>query len=299
MAMRVVDSNRYALISSQFQENRKRLEEAATAVNTGKLVNKLSDDPIALQRSIRNQREEADLTQYSSTLNRLDNRYKTYETKITEAYDVLSQLKSTMVALANPRPSEDVRQQMTVEIQQAREHLLALANAQEEGQYIFSGARTDVQAYLADGTYQGDSNELSVDILPSIKAELNLTGEALFGGAGIPGGINVFAWLNDFENDLASQSPSAAVADNLDQVDQAIEQAIHEETTVGVRLSRLEISKDTLSRLEVNLADKRQNFEDADYVTAITEFNAQQYALEASLQVNSQLLQPSLLNFLR
>jgi flagellar hook-associated protein 3 FlgL len=297
--MRVTDASLFRIIQQRVQSAQQNLQNAATPVTTGKIVNSLEDDPLVLQKMLRHDREEADLAQYKSTQSRQISKYGAYETAVEETYQILVGIQTTMVQLSNPHQPEDVRNQLTGELTQMREHLLSIANTEQEGQYIFAGARTDVPAYDDNGVYQGDDLELQVEILPGIKMEGNMTGQALFGGVGINNGENVFATIDSVLGGIASGDPQTAIQNHLDQMDQLINQTAMVRTQVGVRLSRLELAQSTISQLELTLAEKRQNFEDVDYVTALTDYKAAEYSLEATMQASGNLIKPTLLDYLK
>jgi len=64
-------------------------------------------------------------------------------------------------------------------------------------------------------------------------------------------------------------------------------------------LSRVEIATGTINSLKMNLAAKRQNIEDVDYMTAITDFKEAEYAFEATKQISGAMFKPTLLNYIR
>ncbi len=296
--MRVADKVYYTLMQRQVQQSRKRLADASMVVSSGKKVNDMADDPLTLQRSMRNATEEANLDQYTSNQAHLTARYSLYEEQFNEAYDLLTNLKSVMVALSNPVNVDDAREELLNELKHTEEQLQAVVNAQDSGQYIFAGGRADQPAFDDLGIYQGDSLENQVEMLPNVNMDANITGERAFAGVGVDGGVNVFEVIANIRTMLET-NPQEAALENLDGVAQAIEQVIQEQMRVGVGLSTLQSAEYTLENLKLSLVEKRQNFEDADYVTAITEYQAQEYALNASLQVNSDLLSRSLLDYLR
>lgn len=297
--MRVTDNRLYIKVQQQLQARKQKLDEAANRVASGKIIDRLEQNTSIVRHVLRNDNEEDRLEQYADSLRRIKDSYSVYETNIDEVYNALSSLKSVMMGLNNPYYQEETRQDMKLELEQTKELLLSLANAMHEGKYIYSGSRSDVEAFAEDGTYQGDSNEMKVEILPGVKMEHNITGEELFGGIGLDNGENVFYMIDEILAGIETGDPQGSISSHMDDIDQLIEQNIHERSRVGIRLARVETSESTLSRLEISLAEKRNNTEDADYVDAITEYQMQEFALQAAMQTNASLLQHTLLNFLK
>jgi|GEM_PF-2630957 len=297
--MRVTDKSLFLNMQTQINASRKRLQQASIAVSTGKKVTALGDDPITLQAQLKNEKLESELEQSEAALNKQRDKYNVYETTINQTYQVMVDLQETMVQLSNPHLAEDVKATLTSQLDQIEEHLMALANTKHDEQYIFAGANSDVAAYDENGVYQGDSLELEVEILPGMTIKSNVTGESIFGGTGSTNGVDVFNMINQMQTMLAAGvDPKEVVTDHLNDVDQIIEQTINEQTKVGIRLSSIEVATSTLDGLQLNLAERRQNIESVDYVTAITEYQEQEYALEAAMQANSNLIKPTLLNYL-
>ena len=296
--MRVTDQNLFSNVQKQLQATKSKFERSSIAVSSGRKIDRLEDDPLVLQQSMRNSREEANLEQFSTTIMRQTDRYKVYDTKFNESYEVLSRLKSIMVQLANPHMEDDTRTELRTELEHINDQLLMIANTEHDGQYIFSGARTDVEAFDGNGVYQGDTIVQKVEILPGIKMERNVTGDRMFGGVGYDNGVNIFEIIGDIDTALDG-NPQAVSADYLDEIDQAIEQTIQERIVISTRLARLEMSTNTLEQLKLSLSERRAATEDVDYITAITDFKAQEYALNATMEVNSRLIRTSLLGYLR
>ena len=298
--MRVTDKSLFLRMQTQINASRKKLEDASIAVSTGKKVNALEDDPSVLQSQLKHDRQAAELEQSEKGLNRVKDKYKVYETTVKEIYNVMVDLRETMVQLSNPHLSQDVKATLESQLEQIEKHLLALANTQHEEQYIFAGASSGAEAYNENGVYQGDNIELEAEILPGLKITSNITGQAIFGGAGDANGVDVFAMINEMQTMLASGvDAKEVVTGHLNDVDQIIEQTINQQTQIGIRLSSIEVASSTLGDLKMNLAQRRQDIESVDYVTAITEYKAQEYALQAAMQANSNLIKPTLLSYLR
>jgi flagellar hook-associated protein 3 FlgL len=68
---------------------------------------------------------------------------------------------------------------------------------------------------------------------------------------------------------------------------------------VGAKTNRLEAAQDRQSLLQVNLQDLRSKVEDTDITTAISKFSISETVYNASLQVGSKAIQPSLLDYLK
>jgi flagellar hook-associated protein 3 FlgL len=68
---------------------------------------------------------------------------------------------------------------------------------------------------------------------------------------------------------------------------------------IGATLNRLDTTSSQIDTLKVTLETERSGLEDIDLVEASTRLASYETAYQASLQVTSRVIQPSLLNFLR
>lgn len=297
--MRVTDKSMFARMQTQINTSRQKLEQASIAVSTGKKVTALGDDPTILQAQLKHDRQQSELEQSATALAKVEDKYNVYETTTNEVYSVMVNLQETMVQLANPHLDEDVKASLEAQLDQIEQQLLSLANTQHEDQYIFAGANSGQPAYDENGVYQGDDIELEVEILPGLKIQSNITGQAIFGGVGDDDGVDVFSMINEMQTMLeGGVDPTGVVRDHLNDVNQIIEQTINQQTQIGIRLGSIEVANSTLEDLQLNLVERRDNVESVDYVTAIVDYQAQQYALEATMQANSKLITPNLMNYI-
>jgi flagellar hook-associated protein 3 FlgL len=68
---------------------------------------------------------------------------------------------------------------------------------------------------------------------------------------------------------------------------------------VGSRLNRLEMSKNLLSELELSNTTRLSEIEDVDVVRAITDLKAREQIYQAALYSATQIMQLSLVDFLK
>jgi len=59
-----------------------------------------------------------------------------------------------------------------------------------------------------------------------------------------------------------------------------------------------DIAASAIERLKVSNAEVRQNVEEIDYAEALVKYKAQEIALQATLQTNSTLMMPSLMDYI-
>jgi flagellar hook-associated protein 3 FlgL len=95
------------------------------------------------------------------------------------------------------------------------------------------------------------------------------------------------------------QSNAKGFGAQLGRIDAVIDHILRYRTEAGARLNAAELTRETLDALRVRTIEERSRFEDADVLSAYSEFSRLQSAFEAALASASQVLSPSLLDFLR
>ncbi|MBC7960868.1 MAG: hypothetical protein H7X94_13495, partial [Vallitaleaceae bacterium] len=85
----------------------------------------------------------------------------------------------------------------------------------------------------------------------------------------------------------------------MTKIDKHIDAFVKEESTVGSKINRLELTINRLNDDKVNFTDLMSENEDVDMTEAIISLKAQEVVYNASLASSSMLMQKSLMDFLR
>ncbi|MCE5231072.1 flagellar hook-associated protein FlgL [bacterium] len=148
------------------------------------------------------------------------------------------------------------------------------------------------------GAYNGDGQTQEIEIGQGNRIATNLTGDRVFQGVGISGGIDLFALMNSI-NTALSEGDYDTIQAKLDELDTASEQVSNERARNGTRVNLLEQLKDRQSSIQDSLEILRSDLEDIDVAEAMTDLTKAQNVYEATLTAASQIIQPSLLDFLQ
>jgi flagellar hook-associated protein 3 FlgL len=97
----------------------------------------------------------------------------------------------------------------------------------------------------------------------------------------------------------AGQTNTGGYATQLGRIDAAINQMLTFRAEAGARLNTTQSAGDSLQVLQDRTVGERSKIEDADVLSAYSDFARLQSALDAALQSASQVLRPTLLDFLR
>ena len=115
---------------------------------------------------------------------------------------------------------------------------------------------------------------------------------------GLSGGKNVFNTLFKLRDALNSNDTFAILA-SLDNLDSSLESINNSRAIVGAALKRIDLTDSIHDQDIVNQTKQLADLEDADVVKSASDLANLQFALQATLSATAQVLQPTLLDFLR
>ncbi|PRA31298.1 flagellar hook-associated protein 3 [Pseudomonas poae] len=185
--MRISTQQYYETSAAKYQNNYSGVVKAQEQAASGVRVQTASDDPVAAQRLLMLQQQKDMLTQYSGNITSLQSSL-TNEESVLQAISATIQAGSQLALRAGGVTSDADRKSISVEVGALEDQLLGLLNSKDAaGNYLFSGSKTDTPPYSRniDGTYsyQGDENELSLQVSETLTVRTGDTGKTILEGA--------------------------------------------------------------------------------------------------------------------
>lgn len=169
--MRVASNTLYNVSISRLGRVKSDLLESNTRVATGKKVNRLSDDPVSIAPILNLRSSISSVVQYTSNIGTGRQWLEGAETALTNVKDQIVEAKITSISMLNGIMTDEDYSSGFDAIEGIREHILTLANTQVNGQYIFSGTKTNVRSFVPDDEdnptkmiYNGGENMFSIKI---------------------------------------------------------------------------------------------------------------------------------------
>jgi flagellar hook-associated protein 3 FlgL len=187
---------------------------------------------------------------------------------------------------------------------------MALANTRVEDRYIFSGNRTDIPSFKVETEtdefgdpvvdefgdpvekigYQGDNQPFSIKIGTGGMTEIGGDGGQLFS--------QIFDTLAAFKTALESDDLDG-INDAITALDIDFDHLNSEISSVGSRMSRLDMKSAIFQEMEMNETEKLSAVEDADIIEAITRLEQMQLSYQAALSSSTKLMSMNLLDYLK
>ncbi len=152
----------------------------------------------------------------------------------------------------------------------------------------------DVFYARSEYSYQGDSNDVAIEIGDGKTVSTNVPGSQAFSGPT----VDLFTVFQDFHQALAINDEDG-IETAIANLDSGLSQVTNARADIGSRVNRLDTVKESLSLVTVNVDSLRSDFEDTDLAKVASELSTLQVNLEASLAVLTRQYETNLLNFLR
>jgi flagellar hook-associated protein 3 FlgL len=303
-------------VLSDLQTGYKAMASTQEQVSTGKRVNRPSDDPTAAAQARLRAADLEGVLRSKDSVAGAQSWLGQAENGLSTVNDILSRAKELTLSAANGSLSQNDRNSIAAEIDQLTQAAKDAMNAKSGDAYIFSGTKSDAPPYSAatGDTYQGDTNAVVREAGPGVALQVNpsftpvgggtasLTADALLGGGMGAADGKVLATLQTLSSHLRSGTPADIALIGTSDL-QALEAnrvaAGDARSMVGATTNRADSAESRLADLEDATNQSIDDLTGADMVKAITTLTAQQSAYQASLKVGAQIIQPSLVDFLR
>ena len=309
-------STNYAFIRSlrNISDSFIRLDELREKLNTGKEINRPSDDPVGMQKVFTLGTSIKQNERFIENIDRGLGRLEAASSSLTQVEEILLELieLSTMSATTVATSAERAAAAQQVEV--LLEQLVNLANSTHEGKFLFGGVNTITGAWPlsypfnivrgSDGLISGVlPNTFGINILvftnilPGIRDSVNISGAAPFQPNGQGQAGDVFNVLVNFKQNLLNNDIDALKV-SQQEIKDALSTVIEQNAIVGSKINKLEITKDTLNVMTTNEMEAKSRIEDADYARLLIEYSQAEVLFNTTIAATSTLLQNSLINFI-
>jgi flagellar hook-associated protein 3 FlgL len=287
-------------------------------MSTGYQINQPSDDPFGAAETLSLKAQIGNYNGYSSNVN--DG--TAWANTATDAMQTIQQLVQSVRELvvngANGTVDQsdlnDDAQSVLQDIGTVKES----ADAQYDGQYIFSGTATDLPPYQEDSsdpdTFNTAANTGSINRLigPSTTIPVNANLYQVLGdgtgtagaftpadpATGTPSSGGLLTTMRQIYTDMTSGN-QAGLQSDLTSLDSNMDALESVQAQVGSTTDQLQVASTRLTAFSTTDSIQLQNVYDTDYASATVTFSTEQAGYQAALQSSADIIQTSLLNFLQ
>jgi len=150
---------------------------------------------------------------------------------------------------------------------------------------------------LAEGHYNGNSEELSVAIDRGTSITYNIIGAEAFTASG-SSGVDIFKTLADLK-DALSGNDVQGISGQLDHLTKAQTQITLSQSLCGTKANHIEMVKNNSVELNIKLTSLLSDAQDADLAEIATRLSMKEVALQASYAMAGRIGNMTILNFLK
>ncbi|MGB5305559.1 MAG: flagellar hook-associated protein FlgL [Gammaproteobacteria bacterium] len=287
-----------ALLDQQAQLSKTEMQLAS-----GERMLSAADDPAAALQKLKLGDRLAQTQQYQKNLDTVVSRLGLEESALSGAVNLLQRIRELGVQAVNSALGPEDLKAIEVEVRENLDSLLQASNTRDaNGEYIFAGYRSDTEAFSHDGlgnfTYNGDQGQRHLQVSQSRQIAVGDHGASVFLGVPDAGGgqSSVFEIVYNFAEDLAA---GATDPDIMTNIDAALGRLLTSQAEVGSRQRSVADQRSINDSFSLLLEAEHSAVSDLDYTEAISRFNKQLLAFQASQQVFSKVEGMSLFDYLR
>jgi flagellar hook-associated protein 3 FlgL len=274
---------------------------------SGKEISRPSDDPfhaaqaMALRQSLEATRQHQRNVQDAMGWTEMT------EDGLDDITSNASLARDLLVQASSDTSDPAARQAIASQMNQLIEAIKQGAAKSYRGSYVFSGADTAARPYVAgaDDTYKGDEGGLDPavagivrEVGPGVTITINSVGRDVLGDGQGAGDNKLLHVLRDAVDHLnAGDGPSLRA--DLSRLDENLDHILEVRAANGAKAQRLETALGRLQETEESTIGQLSETEDADIAKTLIELNSQTAAYQAALRAGANLIQASLMDFLR
>ena len=329
---RVTENSSVNAINYAVGKSKGKVEDLQIKGSNLKRVSKPSDDPIGNVEVMALRSQNVDAEQYLRNLNFAKTQLSYTENILEEMTDILVKAKELAIGQASSIYSPEIRMGVSKEIHQMRQQMLGIANKRMGNRYLFSGQKILTRPFDEQGKYQGDQNKINIEINKDVFIPVNINGGDLFFSKGkkipqkedsqlTPPGIevnldnlsrtpastetageevavSVFDELRGLENALLTDNPEV-IQGLLERLDQSIERMITYRTEIGALTNTITNAETNIEKTKLLNEAHKSRIEDADVAELMGDLQKEQAVLQATYRASSNLMNTSLMDFLK
>lgn len=319
------------------QQNLTRMSKINEQINSGKIVNRVSDDPHKAVRIMNLNNEIRYTEKYNYNVDEVSGWMETTDGSLDSFGNILNDIKKNMIEVGNGAYSDEEISALKSEMNEKIKDLGNILNTTYAGKYMFGGTNVDeppvnvlvdketgiVTLQLNPNSNKGD---LKADISDGINIDYNISAKEILTDEHIKT-INEISSImhamttgekvtvNDdgtlkkgtdgkVEKKILTDKEKNAERDRLNaetkvKVDELSNHALDERTSLGVRANTAEKVRELNDENILNMKSVLSLDQDVDHVEKFIELKSAELVYQASIQVGTKLIQPTILDYMR
>jgi flagellar hook-associated protein 3 FlgL len=275
-------------------------------LDSGYAVSSAADNPAAAGDLVDLGSSLAAAKAYQSNLGSVQAEASAADTSIGSAIALIQSALSIGEQGANSNTSANTRQTLALQIQGIQQQIVALADTQVAGKYIFGGDRNQTAPYQYDATGATGVDALSTS--PSTRQIVNPSGVTVYqsltaaqifdpSANGAPSAANTFAALANLETALTAND-TTGIANALTSLQSASDWLNQNQAYYGTAEQRLASEQNSVSAQIASMETQISGIRDANVAQDATDLTQESTDQQAAMSAEAAMPQKSLFDYL-
>ena len=273
----------------------KALEDAQQRAQSGRRVERASDDPNAASSIMSSDSSLRALDQYQRNINSATVRSNTEEEILDRLSTMLERAKQIGIQEGNGSASAQTRLVAKAEVDQILAFAVQLANTKFEGEYLFGGDQSGTMPITQSTppfSTTPPTGQRRAEISENLVVNVNHNASQLFLSS------SVLASLDQLSTALGAND-QLAVMNSINTIDTGLLSVQNFLGDVGAQSNQLESTTQNIIALNATLRVFKSNLQDVDLEEAVTTLVSKQNAYQSALLATSKVLTLSLADYIR
>lgn len=277
-----------------------RLSEMQVGISSGKRIRRMSDDPADAGTVIWTKARIGELEQYKRNISTAQNWMGASDNALSGVTDLLRQARGLTLDGANSFNSPDDLDAIRLEVEQALDQVLSLANSRHmHNTYLFAGQDTLSAPFTPVGdpitqvdysTNPGSQNDIFFEVGSGVYQKVNVRGDVVFAG--------VFDTLINLRDDLTNGDFDALSNDRIAELDDQLSRISAARAKIGTAMNALESASGQLDTAILDLTGLKSDAQDIDFVQALGELRLRENMYQGALIVSARIMSTNLASIL-
>jgi flagellar hook-associated protein 3 FlgL len=307
--MRITTSMVQRNVLADLNTLQSQLAKTQTKAASNKEITRPSDDPFKTAQAMGLRANIGANEQFVRNIQDAQGWMDSTESSLDSITQYVNRAHDLLLQGATDTADATSRNALAAEIDQIIQGVKETANAVYGDKYIMSGTATSVAPYKlgADDTYQGNLGGLDPavpgivrEVGPGVTMTINSVAVEVLGeGRSNPTDGKLLNTLRDISDHLKANDGAALRGGDVTALKGRLDSLLEVRARNGSQTNRLEAASTRLDQITGALTNQLSETEDADIAKTLIQFNSQSAAYQAALKAGANIVQSSLMDFLR
>ncbi|HKI33796.1 MAG TPA: flagellar hook-associated protein FlgL [Gemmataceae bacterium] len=290
------------------QQQTTALTHLQAEASSGNRILTPDDDPLGSVAVINYNSQDANFNTDLANINTATDTLNVGVSTLQNVNNILTQAKQLAIEGTNSGNDANSLSSLGDQVNALLQQLVTAANTQNNGQYIFGGTKSSTPPFVTDASgnvnYVGGTDRASVPVGSSQAVDTFYTGSEVFQppSAGSQNAFQVLAGLRDDllnTQNLSSPDQMQALSNSLGPLSTVSDNVLRVAGQQSASLQNLSGLQSQLQSVQLQTKQLSGNIQSADMASVVTELQAQQNLLQATLDTTAKMFSQSLLDFIK